>query len=324
MVTQRQVPKMALIQPVGLPVAEGSVPGSGQAQLVLEAPGMPTLEVPIVGEGAATTRDVRVWEDKCPGVDQGDAAAAWLSKFMGREAAEASGAENGGDLSELRLVWFPPAGRRPADPKYSPGAEAGAYSDGFPFLVVSEESLLELNARLPEGTPPLPMDRFRPNIVIAGSGAPFLEDQWERIKFLSRSTTQISGELPPRSTRKGGSSVNMRIVKPCSRCKIPTTDQATGKQATPAPGQGESEPTRTLRQFRTGKALRLPNVKWRDEVFFGQNAVLIGGGTQGARAGGLSSLWQWPLASRFPRAFVLRVGDDVVVQRKQAWVTWGM
>ena len=324
MVTQRQVPRMALIQPVGLPgpVSErGSSSSSsgggagGDAPLILEAPGMPTLRSPVVDSAAGgDARTVHVWEDQCPGVDQGEAAAAWLSKFMGREAAEAAGAEAGTELAKLRLVCFPPGARRPADPKYSRGAEAGAYSDGFPFLVISDESLRELNARLPEGATPLPMDRFRPNIVISGSGAPFLEDQWDRIKLVS-------------AAEDASSYVSMRIVKPCSRCKIPTTDQLTGKQDEPPSGAGEAEPTRTLRLFRTGRALRLPNIKWRDEVFFGQNAVMTGGGgMEGGWGEQLQWLWQWLMPASLTRleSIAVRVGDQVVVERKQAWVTWGM
>jgi uncharacterized protein YcbX len=107
------------------------------------------------------------------------------------------------------------------------------------FVQISEESLENLNSRMPS---PLPMDRFRPNIVVKG-GSPFDEDEWQNMRVL-------------------GTDVSLRGVKCCSRCKLTTTNQETGEQ-----GDTESEPLKTLRTFRT-KPGRAP-----DEVYFGQNVV---------------------------------------------------
>lgn len=166
---------------------------------------------------------------------------------------------------------FPSGFVRKTDPKYASGYQTG-YSDGFPFLVLSEESLADLNARIahknrdqPNPPEPLKMERFRPNIVIRG-GNPFGEDTWQDIRI---------------------GSVKLKIVKPCSRCKMPTVDQATAEMG--------MEPTHTLKTYRTGSILKLQKPSWNDEVFFGQNAVAT------TSRGSIS------------------VGDRVEVLRKQAW-----
>jgi hypothetical protein len=104
------------------------------------------------------------------------------------------------------------------------------FADGFPFLLISEESLGDLNSRLAD---PLPMNRFRPNLVVTG-GEPYAEDGWGSIEI-------------------GG--VRLRVVKPCDRCLVTTTDQATGERG--------KEPLRTLATYR----------KVGNEVMFGQNVV---------------------------------------------------
>jgi uncharacterized protein YcbX len=110
-----------------------------------------------------------------------------------------------------------------------------SFADAFPFLMISEESLADLNSRMPK---PLPMNRFRPNLVIAG-GEPFVEDSLDRF---------VIGEL------------RFRVVKPCDRCVLPTTDQETAER-----GQ---EPLRTLASYR----------KRGSKVLFGQNVVHSGCG----------------------------------------------
>jgi uncharacterized protein len=124
---------------------------------------------------------------------------------------------------------------RPVDPDYAgPGHRVG-FADGFPFLLISEASLDELNGRL---TQPVPMARFRPNLVVAGCEA-FAEDGWRRIRI-------------------GGLAFD--LVKPCSRCIIPTIDIATG--------QRDAEPLRTLMGYR----------KRDNRILFGQNLVHDGVG----------------------------------------------
>jgi uncharacterized protein YcbX len=124
---------------------------------------------------------------------------------------------------------------RPADPAFAHAGARVSFADGFPFLLLSEESLADLNRRLPQ---PLPMNRFRPNLVVAG-GQPYDEDTWSRIEI-------------------GG--IRLRVVKPCGRCVVTTTDQLTGERG--------KEPLQTLATYR----------KRDGEVMFGQNVVHEGPG----------------------------------------------
>ena len=139
------------------------------------------------------------------------------------ELVQALGRKLGDGLEELTLT--------------TNGTQLAQFADGFPWLLISEESLQALNRKLPKA---LPMNRFRPNIVIAGV-EPFEED-----------------DLDALSTER----VALRPVKPCTRCAITTTDQQRGER------DGE-EPLRTLRSFRFNRELK--------GVAFGQNAVLIRG-----------------------------------------------
>lgn len=189
-VTQRQFPRMTLIQP--------NVATSG---LVLSAPDMPNITVPVREGASVPTLDVRVWDDTMTGADQGDEAADWLSTFLG---------------SPCRLVRM--ASRRPVGKKYqTERQEITSFADGFPFLLIGQSSLDDLNARMET---PVPMSRFRPNIVVAGA-APFAEDDWKQVR--------IDG-------------VNFRVVKQTSRCEMITIDQVTATK--------DIEPMETLGTFR--------------------------------------------------------------------------
>ena len=206
--TQREIPRMALIAPQ---IADGA--------LRARAPGMAELVLSLIEDGP--TRAVVVWRDRCAAVDQGDEAAAWLSDFLGRPC---------------RLVRMAPDFVRPVDPTYAvPGDQVG-FADGFPCLLIAEESLADLNARLDA---PLPMARFRPNIVIAG-GAAFGEDRVGRLRI---------------------GAVEFAAPKSCARCAITTVDQATGETG--------KEPLRTFATFR----------KVGRGVLFGQNLIHAGVGT---------------------------------------------
>jgi hypothetical protein len=166
---------------------------------------------------------VTVWGDRCEAFDQGEDAAGWIGALLGREA---------------RLVRFDPAARRRSDPDWTGAVEAHTrFSDGFTLLVVSRASLGDLNSRL---SAELPMERFRPNLVLDGLPA-YGEDQLHEIE---------------------ADGVRLRIVKPCTRCSIATTDQRTGAVA------GE-EPLRTLKTYRWNAQLR--------GVTFGQNTIVIEG-----------------------------------------------
>ncbi|MFF3948544.1 MOSC domain-containing protein [Streptomyces sp. NPDC001902] len=216
-VTQREQPRLALAR------AESS-PGGG---LLLTAPGMPLLDID--APGPSTTVPVHIWGDKVEAVPAGDAAAAWFSTYLG---------------TEVTLVHLDdPARRRPIDPDYARPGETVSFADGFPLLVTTEASLTALNALIAAGDHPgegpLPMDRFRPNAVIAGTG-PWAEDTWTRIRI---------GE------------VEFRVVKPCGRCVVTTTDQRTAARG--------REPLRTLARHR----------RFGGRLVFGQNLVPVRPGT---------------------------------------------
>lgn len=211
--TQRELPRLALV-----------VPALDEGQLTLGAPGIGPLNVSLRGAPDAAQLEVTVWGAKCLARDEGDEAAKWFSTVLGRS---------------VRLVRFDRSRRRPTDPSWSQGLDGEAlFSDGFPILVLSQASLDDLNARLP--VPPLPVDRFRPNVLIDGC-EPYGED---RIATLT------------------SDSVRLRLVKPCTRCSITTVDQLTG---TPT---GE-EPLKTLKTYRWDAQLR--------GVAFAQNAIVEAG-----------------------------------------------
>ncbi len=206
--SQRSHPRLALVAP--------SLRGG---MLQVDAPGMPTLQTPLHPKETVATR-VTVWDDTCPATWVGDRAAEWFSGFLGYPCS---------------LVHMAEQVVRPADPAFAPAGVRVSFADGFPFLIISEESLADLNGRLSK---PLPMNRFRPNLVVAGA-EPFAEDTWDVI--------QIGG-------------IRLRVVKPCARCLVTTTDQASGERG--------KEPLRTLATYR----------KVNGEVMFGQNAVHEGTG----------------------------------------------
>ncbi|MBP9092997.1 MOSC domain-containing protein [bacterium] len=192
--TQRELAPMALIQTAIL-----------EHTLRLTMPLGDSIEVPlsIEAQGNAKGMTVKVWNDTCQAVDQGEEAATLLSHYLERK---------------VRLVRMEPSFNRIVDQQYanSPANVVG-FADGFPVLVISDESLTELNRRLEY---PLPMNRFRPNITVGGS-APFAEDGWSQISI-------------------GG--VTLSLVKPCDRCQMTTIDQDTA--------EASQEPLKTLSYFR--------------------------------------------------------------------------
>jgi uncharacterized protein YcbX len=198
--SQREHARMALLRPV----YDGQVLTVGVADPALA---FTDLVHKAVDNGPVV--DVEVWNKPCQGVDQGDEAAGWFSALLDED---------------VRLVRF--TGHRPT----SRGGGEVAFADGYPLLVISEESLADLNARLDE---PLPMNRFRPSLVLSGLG-PFGEDEVRRLRI---GPTEIE------------------MVKPCARCIITTTDQDTGERG--------REPLRTLARYRTADR----------GIRFGQNAV---------------------------------------------------
>ncbi|MFZ5556611.1 MAG: MOSC domain-containing protein [Pseudomonadota bacterium] len=217
--TQRVLPRMALVRPE-----------LGAQTLRVSAPGMGPLSLPLDGAGARL--DVAIWRDTCSAIDQGEIAAAWFSDFLDRG---------------VRLVRFDGVRPRLSDPRWA--GDSGAtteFADGYAVLVASEASLAELNARLPA---PLPMNRFRPNIVIDGVEA-FEEDYV--------GTLSVGG-------------AELRLVKPCTRCVVTTTDQATAQRA------ADNEPLTTLATYRRREDM--------DGVCFAMNAIVTRVGERPVRIG---------------------------------------
>lgn len=208
-VTQRTEPRLALI-----------TTAITATSLELAAPGADPLQIPLDHAGVASP--VIVWRDTVPGIDQGRAAGLWLSTCLG---------------GDYRLVRFDPAARRHCNPQYAGTSGAHtAFADGYPLLVLSQASLDDLNARL---AVPLLIDRFRPNLLLAGLDA-YDEDHIDELS-------------------SGG--VAVKMVKPCTRCQVTTIDQQTLERGL--------EPLRTLAGYRHNALL--------DGVAFGMNAIVTAG-----------------------------------------------
>jgi uncharacterized protein YcbX len=195
------------------------------AQLAVRAPGMVRMDLPM--DTAGDDLQVSVWHDTVMACDMGDVAAQWFSNVLGCPA---------------RLARFNPEVERAVSAQYNPGVAATTeFADGYPLLVVSQASLNDINDRLAEkGVSPVPMNRFRPNIVIDGVGA-FEEDYIDTISI--------------------GDTV-IKLVKPCGRCEIPNTDQETSERY--------AEPGRTLATYRA-------RADMMGEVCVGMNAIVLSG-----------------------------------------------
>ena len=171
-------------------------------------------------------------------VDQGDAVADFLTRSIGKST---------------RLVFMGDDCHRDVNPEVAEGHEV-SFADGYPYLIASTSSLNELNKRLSE---PIPMSRFRPNIVVEGL-FPWTED------LNGTRLTLSSGHV-------------FQIVKPCDRCKVTTIDQDTGVM------QANQEPLKTLRTFR--------RIKDTVDVFFATNAILEKSSSEPVRPGRVTLDW---------------------------------
>ena len=212
--TQRQFPQLATV----------SIQISPD-QFILSAPGQ--RDIAFIPKLSGSALEVEVWGDRAWAVDQGDAIADWFASVL--------------QLSEpdsCRLVRQSPDHQRPIDPTYRlHNSDSVSFSDGFPLLLTNTASLTDLNHKLaeiyPDHSVEIPMDRFRPNLVVDGDRS-FAEDDWFEIAI---------GE------------VSFVAVKPCSRCIITTTDQQTGER------HGQQEPLRTCAPFAKGTMVRLCSAK---------------------------------------------------------------
>jgi uncharacterized protein YcbX len=223
--TQREFPRMALIRPR---------PDGGN--LRVSSPGMGDLLLPLAWH-EEPVRHVQIWDDEVRAADCGDVAAGWFTEAL--DARE-----------RLRLVRFRQDVVRPTSVKWTGGLPSQTrFADGYPLLLIGQSSLDDLNLRLrAAGRAALPMDRFRPNLVVAGLEA-YEEDY---TAFLSTGTAEI------------------RPVKPCARCPIPSIDQATG-----VPGP---DPLDILQTYRA-------NPKLDGGICFGMNCIVSAGAGSVLRVG---------------------------------------
>ena len=209
MFTQRTHPAMATIR-AGLHGTQTTLsrPGHGSFTLALPTPDGPRAEVSI-------------WRDSLTAALADDDAHAWITRALGTDA---------------RLAYMDDQAVRPVNPTHGAPTDRVSFADGYPVLLTSAGSLADLNARLSH---PVPISRFRANLVVAGA-APWAEDTWRLIRI---------------------GSAMFRVVKPCERCTVTTIDQQTGERP------HRTEPLRTLARFR------------QDErgIMFGQNLIPIGG-----------------------------------------------
>jgi len=169
---------------------------------------------------SAESISVQIWGDRCLARLCSNESQIWLSHYLGHS---------------LRLVYMAEEEQRQVDRSYAQEGDRTAFSDGFPLLLISQASLDDLNGRLAQA---LPMIRFRPNLVVTGC-EPYAEDGWSLIRI---------------------GAMTLRVVKPCSRCKITTVDPYTAETG--------SEPLRTLASYR----------RRGNQVFFGQNLIHNGPG----------------------------------------------
>ncbi len=170
------------------------------------------------------TSKVKVWDDECDAQYVSESADEWFSKKL---------------LMPCRLVYMPDAEKRKVDERYAQNNEITSFSDGYPLLMIGQASLDDLNSRLSE---PLPMNRFRPNIVFTGGG-PYDEDIMEHIVV---------------------NEIDLYGVKLCSRCTVTTIDQVNALKT--------KEPLKTFAQYRT----------MDNKVYFGQNILFKQKGTMQA------------------------------------------
>jgi uncharacterized protein len=207
--TQREYPRLALVTPKLLDgIVQLCAPGCDSVQFGIQLTGTPTA--------------VNIWKSKgVQAIDQGEEAAQWFSDWL---------------ATDVRLVRMSNGYKRLVNESYAVNQDDHTgFADGYPILLTSEAGLADLNSRLDS---PVPMNRFRPNIVVKGCDA-FAEDAWNRIKV---------------------GDVELAVVKPCARCEVTTIDKETLEQS--------KEPLKTLGKYRKQKL----------GAIFGQNVIPLNEG----------------------------------------------
>jgi hypothetical protein len=182
-------------------------------------------------------RRVRIWAHEVAACDYPAEVDAWFADALGRHC---------------HLMWLPDDSRRPIDDPHATSEDRAPFSDAFPVLVALQASLDDLNARLAaQGQAAVTMERFRPNVVVAGDAEPYAEDGWRGVHV---------------------GDVALDLVKPCGRCVMTTVDPETGRTG--------AEPLRTLSGYRKagGKVRFAQNalVRSSGRVRTGDSVVLLG------------------------------------------------
>ena len=228
-VSQREEPSLALVTAACLPAGTdqaGREPCAAAEVITLSAAGHPPLTVraPSAGDHAELV-SVSVWKSRLRAAAAGKQADGWLSRFLGRG---------------VRLVYLDDPTRREVDQEYGSPGDRVNFADGYPLLLASAGSLAALGRWLTEdGHEPVPMNRFRPNVVVDGAPA-WDEDRWRRIRI---------------------GSVSFRVAKPCGRCQVTTIDQMTAQRG--------RQPLALLGQRR----------RFGQQLVFGQNMIPDGEGS---------------------------------------------
>ncbi len=215
-ISQREEPALARV------VARYAGPG-GAISVSADGHGETSFAAPAPETGAEML-SVTVWSSTVLAAVAGKGAGKWFSAFLDRT---------------VRLVYLDDPARRPVDPGYGKPGDVVNFADGYPLLLTSTGSLDELAGWLAEtGAPPVPMNRFRPNVVVTGA-EPWAEDRWGRVKI---------------------GDVCFRVAKPCGRCVVTTIDQRTGERG--------SQPLKMLGRRR----------RFGPQLVFGQNLIPEGPG----------------------------------------------
>jgi uncharacterized protein len=206
--TQREFPKMATVRTEILPDGLQVSNNGNSLKIAFET-------------DSAETKTVKIWSSRCKAKIYESAVNEWFSDVL---------------QTNCRLALMPVETERKVNYFYAVKKDDHvSFADGYPFLLIGENSLADLNSRLAED---LPMNRFRPNFVVAEAES-FAEDGWKKIKI---------GETL------------FHVVKPCARCVITTIDQQAGEK-------DGKEPLKTLAQFRT------PKRSLKNKILFGQNLI---------------------------------------------------